>query len=67
MSDKEIKLSIQDFATAVNLIDVCTERGALKGNELFVVGQLRERFTAFIKANTPSENVDKKETEETGE
>jgi hypothetical protein len=54
MSDSII--TINDLITAVNIIDVCTERGAIKGNELLLVGQLREKFAAFIKSNTPKEN-----------
>lgn len=49
------QLNLNDFVTVVNLIDVCTERGAFKGNELLVVGTIREKFSAFVKANTPVE------------
>lgn len=48
-------LNLTDFSTVVNIIDVCTERGAFKGNELMVVGTLREKMAAFVKANTPQE------------
>jgi hypothetical protein len=47
------QLNLNDFVTVVNVIDVCTERGAFKGNELLAVGTVRERFSAFVKANTP--------------
>lgn len=47
------QLNLNDFVTVVNVIDVCTERGAFKGNELLAVGTVRERLAAFIKANTP--------------
>lgn len=57
------QLSLNDFAIVVNIIDVCTERGAFKGNELAPIGQLREKFVAFIKANTPEEE----QTEEVAE
>ena len=49
------QLLLNDFALVVNIIDACTERGAFKGNELAPIGQLREKFVAFIKANTPEE------------
>jgi hypothetical protein len=57
------QLSLNDFALVVNIIDACTERGAFKGNELTAIGQLREKFVAFIKANTPEE-IKEETTEE---
>lgn len=32
----------------VNIIDICTERGAFKGNELMAVGTLREKLVVYI-------------------
>jgi len=61
-----VNLTLQDLATVVNVIDVCSQRGAFKGEELSVVGQLREKFAAVVKANTPTETAEEKE-EETGE
>lgn len=60
------QLTLNDFALVVNIIDACTERGAFKGNELVSVGQLREKFVAFVKANTP-EQEERAEEEETTE
>jgi hypothetical protein len=60
------QISLNDFVAIVNLIDVCTERGAFKGNELLTVGTIRERFSAFVKANTPEEKTET-EAEETTE
>jgi hypothetical protein len=48
------QLNLNDFIAVVNLVDVCTERGAFKGNELLAVGTIRERFSAFVKANNPT-------------
>jgi hypothetical protein len=45
---------LNDFATMVNLIDICTERGAFKGNELLAVGSLREKLAEFVKNNQPA-------------
>jgi hypothetical protein len=58
-----VQLSLNDFALVINIIDACTERGAFKGNELATIGQLREKFVAFVKANTPAEAAEEK-TEE---
>lgn len=42
------QLTIQDLAIAVNLIDACVERGAFKGNEIYNVGQLREKLASVV-------------------
>lgn len=44
-------ITLQDLSTIVSIIDVCSERGAFKGNELMVVGQIREKVSAFVKQN----------------
>jgi hypothetical protein len=49
------QLTLNDFALVINIIDACTERGAFKGNEIAAIGQIREKFVAFVKANTPEE------------
>lgn len=55
MSKEEITTA--DIITMVNLIDICAERGAFKGNELFTVGQLREKFASMVKEKeTTDEN-----------
>ena len=64
MTEQQPQLSLNDFALVVNIIDTCTERGAFKGNELAPVGQLREKFVAFIKANTPEEDQKPEEAAE---
>jgi len=58
------QLSLNDFALVINIIDACTERGAFKGNELAPIGQLREKFVAFVKANTPEETPEETTEEE---
>ena len=58
----ETNVNLQDMITIVNIIDVCSERGAFKGNELAVVGQLREKIAAFVKANQPQ--TDQPQTEQ---
>jgi hypothetical protein len=55
---KETKMKLNDFANMVNVIDICTERGAFKGNELLTVGSLREKLAEFVKANQPAEPVE---------
>jgi hypothetical protein len=54
-TDQNTGLTLSDFAAVINIIDVCTERGAFKGNELLTIGTIRERFAAFVKTNAPQD------------
>jgi len=46
----EVKvITAQDLAGVVSVIDVCSQRGAFKGEELAGVGRLRETFLAEIR------------------
>ena len=46
----EVKIvTAQDLAGAVSIIDVCSQRGAFRGEELAGVGRLRETFLAEIR------------------
>jgi len=57
-------LSLQDLAAVVQVIDLCSQRGAFQGSELEAVGGLRGRIQAFISANTPVEEESETTTEE---
>ena len=50
-----VELSIADLASMVQVIDLCSQRGAFQGSELEAVGQLRGRIQSFVQANSPSE------------
>ena len=41
-------VTAQDLAGVVSIIDVCSQRGAFRGEELAGVGRLRETFLAEI-------------------
>lgn len=56
MSEQGATVNLNDFATVINLIDICTERGAFKGNELLAIGQLRQKFANFVDANAEKAN-----------
>lgn len=45
-----VGLSIQDIAGAVQVVDMASQRGAIRGDELMAIGSLRERLMAFLKA-----------------
>ena len=46
------QLSLQDIASMVQIIDICSRRGGFEGQELEAVGGVRNRIVAFINANT---------------
>ena len=51
------QLSLQDIATAVQVIDICSKRGAFEGQELEVVGGVRNRILSFLQAAAPKDEV----------
>lgn len=55
---QEVGLSLVDIANAVNFIDAMSQRGAVKGEELEMVGSFRNRLAAFVQASTPPQETD---------
>ena len=47
---QEVGLSLQDISACVQIVDVVSERGAIKGNEMSSVGALRDKLVNFLKA-----------------
>ena len=45
-----MQLTLNDIAAVVQIIDVVTARGAIRGDELSQVGALRDRYAAFVAA-----------------
>jgi len=43
-------IDINDIAAVVQLIDVCSTRGAFRGEELATVGALRTKFAETVKS-----------------
>jgi len=54
-AQNQVSLGIADLASVVQIIDVCSQRGAFQGSELEAVGALRGRIQQFVKANAPEE------------
>lgn len=48
------ELSVRDLALCVNIIDLCSKRGAFEGAELAEVGGVRGRIAAFVRASQPA-------------
>ena len=64
--NNEPQISLADFSAALQVIDVCTQRGAFRGEELSSVGQLRDRINAFVQHHAPAKEKGAAE-EATGE
>ena len=47
------QLSLQDIATSVQVIDICSRRGGFEGQKLETVGSLRTRLVTFLNAIRP--------------
>ena len=55
VAQEPVQLSLQDIATCVQMVDLCSKRGAFEGPELETVGGLRNRLVAFVEATQPKD------------
>lgn len=55
-------LSLNDLALMANIIQVTSERGAIKAQEMTAVGALYSKLVNFINANLPAEGETEEET-----
>lgn len=46
----ETNLTLQDIAIALQIIDIASSRGAIRGDEMATVGQCRNNLATFLKA-----------------
>lgn len=49
-AEQPVGLSLQDIAGAVQIVDLASSRGAIRGDEMMAVGSLRERLVAFLRS-----------------
>ena len=54
-------IDINDLVSVVQLIDVCSTRGAFRGEELAMIGGLRTKLAEIVKANQPAPEAPKAE------
>ena len=54
-------IDINDLVAVVQLIDVCSTRGAFRGEELSMIGGLRTKLAEIVKANQPAPEAPKPE------
>jgi hypothetical protein len=50
---ERVNLTLQDLQAVVNVIQVCSTRGAFKAEELSAVGQLFNKVVLFLEQNSP--------------
>jgi hypothetical protein len=60
-TESKPSIEINDLVAVVQLIDVCSTRGAFRGEELATVGGLRTKLTEIVKANQPAPESPKAE------
>lgn len=53
----EPQITLADLVDIVNLIDLCSQRGAFRGEELQAVGSLRHTIVSFIETHNPPDDV----------
>jgi translation initiation factor IF-2 len=51
-------LQLSDLRSMMTVIEVISQRGGFKADELIVVGTLYNRISAFVAAATPAEQVE---------
>jgi len=63
-TDSTVPVLLTDVATAAQLIDICSKRGAFKAEELSVVGNLFTRLVAHLPTQPAEEANDEEVPQE---
>lgn len=58
-----VALGLADLALMANIIQVTSERGAIKANEMQIVGTLYSKLVAFVNTNAPQPETNDEEAE----
>ena len=61
------EINLNDLAVVLQVIDVCSKRGAFEGNELKDVGTLRERISNYVSARVPAQEESSEDTDTEGD
>ena len=57
MTNQDATLGLNDLALMANIIQVTSERGAIKANEMEAVGALYTKLVTFVNSNLPKEET----------
>lgn len=63
VQETQASVTLNDFVGMIQVIDICSKRGAFEGAELKDVGVLRSRLAEFVAANAPAKSEDEGEQE----
>lgn len=61
-----MNISVNDLAAVIEIIDVVTARGAIKGDEMLAVGTIRNKLSTFIEEATAKQNTESTSEEDEG-
>ena len=67
MSDQQtdpMALNLNDFQNVVKLVDMAAQRGAIRGDEMVILGTLRQKFVTFLEKNGQEQPAPPQEVEE---
>lgn len=54
----DVNLTVEDLNSVITLIDAVTQRGAIRGEELLAVGQMRVKYEQAVQSLAkPAETV----------
>lgn len=59
---EETNLTINNLIEIINMIDLFAERGAVKGNELLIVGKIRAKIEEVVNNANRVTEANKEET-----
>ena len=65
--EQGLPFTVQDLVTLKSAIELGTQRGAWRANELTAVGQVYDRLSAFVASLLPKQDPKKDASEEKGE
>jgi hypothetical protein len=49
-TDENIQLTLNDLSAMKSIIDIASQRGTFKPNEMMIVGQTYNKLTAFLES-----------------
>lgn len=62
--EQPVGLQLNDIAACLQIIDLCSKRGAFEGSELEAVGKIRGKLATFVQASMPKPEEESAEAEE---
>jgi len=67
MAEQEPSITLNDIGAAVQIIDLASARGAIRGEEMAAVGNVRQRLAAFLEYSEKQARAAAEKEAEAGE